>query len=160
MKTKWDADSTCATHFNLSNCFSDLQNLVPRGKYSAISFGNESTWGCTAKLVVFVLYTKICPSWAAMSGKKVLSFALLPAFLQQKDEGFSKSWGQICRVSGNSGPFIKHCQNVYCRGVHITVDEQLLDFRGRCGFRMYIPNKPVKCGKKSWWLAMLNLNSC
>ncbi|XP_068232542.1 uncharacterized protein [Palaemon carinicauda] len=27
---------------------------------------------------------------------------------------------------------------------HLTVDEQLLGFRGRCRFRMYIPNKPAK----------------
>jgi len=25
---------------------------------------------------------------------------------------------------------------VYCPGEHIAVDEQLLGFRGRCGFRM------------------------
>ena len=41
-------------------------------------------------------------------------------------------------------PFIKNCQNVYCPCEHITVDEQLLRFRGRCGFIMYIPNKPAK----------------
>jgi len=29
------------------------------------------------------------------------------------------------------------------------VDEQLLGFRGRCGFRMYVPNKLVKYGIKT-----------
>lgn len=32
----------------------------------------------------------------------------------------------------------------YEPGGHLTVDEQLLAFRGRCSFRMYIPNKPAK----------------
>ena len=32
----------------------------------------------------------------------------------------------------------------YKPGPHITVDEQLLAFRGHCIFRMFIPNKPAK----------------
>ncbi|XP_054740501.1 piggyBac transposable element-derived protein 4-like [Anastrepha obliqua] len=30
----------------------------------------------------------------------------------------------------------------------MTLDEQLLSFRGRCSFRQYIPNKPAKYGLK------------
>lgn len=32
----------------------------------------------------------------------------------------------------------------------VTVDEQLLGFRGRCQFRQYMPNKPEKYGIKFW----------
>ncbi|CAL4079077.1 unnamed protein product, partial [Meganyctiphanes norvegica] len=32
--------------------------------------------------------------------------------------------------------------------VEMTIDEQLLAFRGRCPFRMYIPSKPAKYGIK------------
>ena len=39
---------------------------------------------------------------------------------------------------------IRNCQINYKPGPHVTVDEQLLAFRGRCVFRMYIPNKPAK----------------
>ena len=39
---------------------------------------------------------------------------------------------------------IAKCIENYEPGGHLTVDEQLLAFRGRCGFRMYIPNKPAK----------------
>jgi len=45
-------------------------------------------------------------------------------------------------------PFVKNCQDIYCPRENVTVDEQLLDFRGRCIFRMYIPNKPAKYGIK------------
>uniref|UniRef100_A0A0K8W812 PiggyBac transposable element-derived protein 4 n=1 Tax=Bactrocera latifrons TaxID=174628 RepID=A0A0K8W812_BACLA len=44
--------------------------------------------------------------------------------------------------------FIKQCQSSYIPGSHITIDEQLLGFRGRCPFKMYIPNKPKKYGIK------------
>ena len=39
---------------------------------------------------------------------------------------------------------IRNCQINYKPGPHVTVDEQLMPFRGRCVFRMYIPNKPAK----------------
>lgn len=32
----------------------------------------------------------------------------------------------------------------------VTVDEQLLGFRGRCKFRQYMPSKPVRYGLKFW----------
>jgi len=45
------------------------------------------------------------------------------------------------------GPFHKNYRDVY-PGEHITLEEQLRCFRGRCGFRMYIPMKPAKYGMK------------
>lgn len=44
--------------------------------------------------------------------------------------------------------FIRNCGRLYVPHVNLTVDEQLLGFRGRCPFRMYIPNKPAKYGIK------------
>ncbi|XP_070778216.1 piggyBac transposable element-derived protein 4-like [Enoplosus armatus] len=35
-------------------------------------------------------------------------------------------------------------------GVDVCVDEQLVAFKGRCGFRQYMPNKPAKYGIKIW----------
>lgn len=43
---------------------------------------------------------------------------------------------------------IVQCRQNYVPGTNVTVDEQLLAFRGRCKFRMYIPNKPAKYGVK------------
>ena len=36
---------------------------------------------------------------------------------------------------------------------NLTVDEQLLTFRGRCPFKQYIPSKPGKYGVKFWMLS-------
>jgi hypothetical protein len=44
--------------------------------------------------------------------------------------------------------FIQICRDSYKAGSYLTVDEQLLGFRGRCPFRMYIPSKPNKYGLK------------
>ncbi|XP_064096647.1 piggyBac transposable element-derived protein 4-like [Macrobrachium nipponense] len=43
---------------------------------------------------------------------------------------------------------IANCIANYEPSGQLTVDEQLLAFSGRCGFRMYIPNKPAKYGIK------------
>lgn len=44
--------------------------------------------------------------------------------------------------------FIENCQTCYSCSDKCTVDEQLLSFRGRCCFRMYLKDKPDKYGLK------------
>ncbi len=40
--------------------------------------------------------------------------------------------------------FITNCKCVYNPGEYVTMDEQLVSFRGRCPLRTYMPNKPDK----------------
>ncbi|KAJ8962229.1 hypothetical protein NQ318_018201 [Aromia moschata] len=44
--------------------------------------------------------------------------------------------------------FNENLKNSYNHSDYVTVDEKLEDFRGRCGFRQYIPNKPNRYGIK------------
>ncbi|XP_066951251.1 uncharacterized protein [Macrobrachium rosenbergii] len=44
--------------------------------------------------------------------------------------------------------FIQKCGEMYTPSENLTVDEQLLGFRGRCPFKMYIRNKHQKRGLK------------
>lgn len=44
---------------------------------------------------------------------------------------------------------------MFIPGAEVTVDEQLMAFRGRCSFIQYIPSKPNKYGLK-FWLAVDN----
>ncbi|XP_053175982.1 piggyBac transposable element-derived protein 4-like [Scomber japonicus] len=39
---------------------------------------------------------------------------------------------------------------MFTPGTDVTVDERLVPFRGRCGFKQYMPNKPGKYGLKIW----------
>lgn len=48
--------------------------------------------------------------------------------------------------------FSNKCRSNYKPGNFLTVDEQLVIFRGRCGFKMFLPNKPGKYGLKVWAL--------
>lgn len=47
--------------------------------------------------------------------------------------------------------FILNCQNSYTIGNYAGVDDMFVSFRGRCKFRMYMRNKPDKCGLKIMW---------
>ncbi|XP_068234350.1 piggyBac transposable element-derived protein 4-like [Palaemon carinicauda] len=40
--------------------------------------------------------------------------------------------------------FVANCRRLYSPGPHLSVDELLVAFRGRCPFKMYIPNKHAK----------------
>ncbi|XP_025991729.2 piggyBac transposable element-derived protein 4-like [Solenopsis invicta] len=44
----------------------------------------------------------------------------------------------------------KNLSRLYNPGENITVDEQLVPFRGRCPFKQYIPSKPARYGLKIW----------
>ena len=48
--------------------------------------------------------------------------------------------------------FVLKCTTLYRVSPYTCVDESLLDFRGRCSFRVYMPSKPAKYGLKVWAL--------
>ncbi|XP_028428447.1 piggyBac transposable element-derived protein 4-like [Perca flavescens] len=46
--------------------------------------------------------------------------------------------------------WVRELPRLYNPGPDVTVDEQLVPFRGRCSFRQYMPSKPARYGLKSW----------
>lgn len=49
--------------------------------------------------------------------------------------------------------FVANCRNLYTPFEYCTIDEQLMGFRGHCGFRIYMASKPDKYGLK---IVMMN----
>ena len=43
-------------------------------------------------------------------------------------------------------------KSVYVPNEHVAVDESMVKFKGRLGFRQYLPSKPIKWGLKVWSL--------
>ena len=48
--------------------------------------------------------------------------------------------------------FVENCRSKFTCGYSLTVDEQLLPLKTRCGMITYMPNKPDKFGLKFWML--------
>lgn len=48
--------------------------------------------------------------------------------------------------------FQRNLSKYYHPDAFLTVDEQLVPFRGRCGFLQYMPSKPDKYGLKIFWI--------
>ncbi len=48
--------------------------------------------------------------------------------------------------------FIKNCTSSYSPHTNLTIDEQLLNFRGNCPFKVYMPSKPAKYGIKIYMM--------
>ncbi|KAM4025402.1 piggyBac transposable element-derived protein 4-like isoform 1-T1 [Anomaloglossus baeobatrachus] len=55
---------------------------------------------------------------------------------------------QLAPISYIWNIFIKNCTKLYNPSTNVTVDEQLVPFRGRCKFIQYMPSKPAKYGIK------------
>lgn len=48
--------------------------------------------------------------------------------------------------------FIQQCKTCVIPDTNVTIDEQLVGFRGRCSFVQYMPSKPAKYGLKIFWM--------
>lgn len=59
-----------------------------------------------------------------------------------------KSETKLAPISEIWDIFTKNCRENYKPSAYVAIDEQLVAFRGRCPFRMYIPSKPDRYGIK------------
>lgn len=64
-----------------------------------------------------------------------------------------KTYDNIAAVRQLLDILVSNCRKYYSISECATLDEMLVPFRGRCKFRMYIPNKPAKYGIKVFILA-------
>lgn len=64
------------------------------------------------------------------------------------DRNERKKTDPTAAVSEIFNNFIRNAQSMYSIGANACIDEMLVGFRGRCRFKMYMPNKPVKYGLK------------
>ncbi|XP_018324187.1 piggyBac transposable element-derived protein 4-like [Agrilus planipennis] len=65
-----------------------------------------------------------------------------------RDRHMRKEVDKLCSIRDLHELLINNFQRYFCASEYLTVDEQLLAFRGNCSFRQYIPSKPAKYGLK------------
>lgn len=77
-----------------------------------------------------------------------------------EDRKERKKEDQLANISEFFNTFITNCQKVFTIGSAACIDEMLVAFRGRCKFKMYMPNKPAKYGLKLMVLADARSGYC
>lgn len=65
-----------------------------------------------------------------------------------RDRDERKAIDKLASIRELFEQFLTSFQNNFIPSEYLTVDEQLLAFRGRCSFKQYIPSKPAKYGVK------------
>ena len=85
-----------------------------------------------------------------MALKKVIRFDDLDTRDVRKSE---QNEGNLAPIKEIFEMFIEACTVNYKCGEYVTIDESVLPFRGRCSFKVYMPQKPDKYGIKIWSMA-------
>lgn len=96
--------------------------------------------------------------WATMSQQRFLFLLRCLRFddLATRDE--RKQIDKLAPIRDIFDAFLNNCKSAYTIGEYATIDEKLEAFRGRCGFKQYIPSKPNKYGIKIF--ALVDSRTC
>ncbi|XP_066978516.1 piggyBac transposable element-derived protein 4-like isoform X2 [Macrobrachium rosenbergii] len=90
-----------------------------------------------------------CPFYRSVMSERRFSFILrCLRFDDSTTRNVRKQSDRFAHIRKLWDAVIHKCIVNYRPGPHVTVDEQLLAFRGHCIFRIFIPNKPAKYGIK------------
>lgn len=87
---------------------------------------------------------------ATMSLKQFKMIHRCLRFDDKGDRTERRSRDKLAAVREVFDKWVYRLKMLYNPGHCVTVDEQLIPFRGRCPFRQYIPNKPYRYGIKLW----------
>lgn len=107
-------------------------------------------------------FTELDELWTVINGKPfyraVLSKSRFKFFLRSirfdnyRTREMRKLNDRLAAISEVWDTFVSNLRRVYIPGATLTVDEQLLGYRGKVPGRTYMPSKPKKYGLKIFWL--------
>ncbi|KAK7099729.1 piggyBac transposable element-derived protein 4-like isoform X2 [Littorina saxatilis] len=90
---------------------------------------------------------------ACMSRRRFQNFMTYMRFDDKSTRSARREKDQFAPFRDMWTDFMKALSSHYIAGPLLTVDEQLVPFRGRCGFLQYLPSKPDRYGMKVFWVA-------
>lgn len=90
---------------------------------------------------------------AVMSGERFAEILCLLRFDDKDTRESRRANDKFAPIREVWNLFVEQCRNLYKPSAYMTVDEQLLGFRGKCPFRQYIKSKPDRYGIKFWMCA-------
>ena len=89
---------------------------------------------------------------AAFSHNRFQDLLTFLRFDDKNTRSERKERDQFCPIRDFWDQWHKNLGKYFVPGENVTVDEQLVPFRGRCIFLQYMPSKPDKYGMKIFWV--------
>ena len=97
---------------------------------------------------------------AAMSLRRFEELTACLRFDSKQDRPERRQRDKLAPIRVICEKFAANFRSSYKAGADFCIDEQLLAFRGRCPFKIYIPSKPKKYGIKIWIAADVETSYC
>lgn len=85
---------------------------------------------------------------ATLSRERFLFLTYCLRFDDRETREERRAQSKLAPIKEVWGAFVSNCTENYKPSSYCTIDEQLVGFRGRCPFRVYMSNKPNKYGLK------------
>ncbi|XP_029986470.1 piggyBac transposable element-derived protein 4-like, partial [Sphaeramia orbicularis] len=115
--------------------------LILAGVYRSRGEATASLWDAESGRAIFR---------ATMSLKVFHLYSTLLRFDDRETRAERRASDKLAAVRKLWDAWVERLPALYNPGPDVTVDEQLVPFRGRCPFRQYMLSKPAKYGIKSW----------
>lgn len=117
--------------------------LLLAGVYKSRREATESLWNSHTGRPIFR---------ATMSLQKFYTISKILRFDDKTTRSQRRQSDKLAPIREIWDKWTEILPKLYNVSENVTVDEQLVPFRGRCPFRQYIPSKPAKYGIKIWAL--------
>ncbi|XP_034743420.1 piggyBac transposable element-derived protein 4-like [Etheostoma cragini] len=115
--------------------------LILTGVYRSCNEALESLWHEESGRAIFR---------ATMPVKRFHLYSRLLRFDNRESRAERLASDKLAAIQDVWDAWTRRLPRLYDPGPDVTVDEQLVPFRGRCAFRQYMPCKPARYGLKSW----------
>ncbi|XP_039550046.1 piggyBac transposable element-derived protein 4-like, partial [Pimephales promelas] len=127
--------------FDVTDLQAYIGLLILAGVYKSKGEATASLWNADTGRAIFP---------ATMSLKTFHVFSRVIRFDDKETRQGRRERDKLAAIRDVWDKWVQRLPFLYNPGPHITVDECLVPFRGRCPFRQYIPSKPAKYGIKIW----------
>lgn len=117
--------------------------LLLAGVYKSHNESTESLWNADTGRNIF-------RATMSLQRFKIISRAI--RFDNRETRAGRRERDKLAAIRELWDKWIEILPKLYNPGEFVTVDEQLVAFRGKCPFRQYMPSKPAKYGIKFWVL--------
>ncbi len=115
--------------------------LILAGVYKSKGEATASLWSAETGRAIFP---------ATMSLKKFHVLSHVIRFDDKETRQGRREHDKLATIRELWDKWVQRLPLLYNPGPHVTVDECLVAFHGRCPFRQYMPSKPAKYGIKIW----------